>query len=483
MKRFCILLTAVIIALTALTQNNAQIHIFRNDLKFNTVKERDFKEMTFEDSRGDFHSIRIHHNDGTTTDIALTAIDSILFRPTGLPEFHVTLTDYPEWTELQGEKEDVRAATIYMEGNGMYDDLPLQEIEFRGRGNSTWYMPKKPYRFKMKKKTSVCGLPKAKTFALIANYIDNTLMRNAVALWIADYLGMPFTNHSVPVKVYLNGVDKGQYMLTEKIGIGTGSVDIDETKGILFELDVALDEDFRFIYNFDDGHTLPVMVKDPDINELAADDEVPGITDAGEYFGQWKADFTKMADAITTRKPTESLRDVIDLESAVNFLLVNDICKNGELCHPKSFYMYKESLGNDNLYHFGPVWDFDWAFTYYGAEGRPAEGAMLSGNGSYSGYTFLKFLFKNQEFKELFKQKLNDFYANGYPQLQQYMEKYAWTICPSAVGNGIIWPSISDTWFSRESTYEFRKNYDTLKKWISDRLTFMLEDANFGLYE
>ena len=40
-------------------------------------------------------------------------------------------------------------------------------------------------------------------------------------LWLANYLEMPFANHCVPVKVYFNGICKGQYMLTEKTGIGS----------------------------------------------------------------------------------------------------------------------------------------------------------------------------------------------------------------------------------------------------------------------
>lgn len=59
-------------------------------------------------------------------------------------------------------------------------------------------------------------MKKAKSFALIANYIDCSLMRNTVALWLANYLEMPFANHCIPVKVYFNGICKGQYMLTEK---------------------------------------------------------------------------------------------------------------------------------------------------------------------------------------------------------------------------------------------------------------------------
>lgn len=138
-------------------------------------------------------------------------------------------------------------------------------------------------------------MAKAKTFALIANYIDPSLMRNPVALWTAQQLELPFSNHSVPVNVYLNGHYKGAYMMTEKIGIGGGSVDIDETTGMLFELDSNFDEDFKFNYYFPNNYskTLPVMVKDPDLTEVKPDE-----TERDTYFKQWQSDFTEMANAV-----------------------------------------------------------------------------------------------------------------------------------------------------------------------------------------
>lgn len=480
-----------------------EFHVFRNDNNFKTHKMGGSQSIRFEGADGEFRSMIVTDEDGTETTHPMSAIDSCVFRSYGIPEFHVTLTDYPDWTELQGKKDDVRAATIYMLGNGMYDDLKEQTVEFRGRGNSTWNMPKKPYRFKMAKKASVCGLPKAKTFALIANWIDCTLMRNAIALWFANYLNMPYSNHAVPCKVYLNGIYKGAYMLTEKIGIGGGSVDIDETTGMLFELDSNYDENYKFMYSWtkssgtssgrpggggwsnSNSYEIPVMVKDPDLDELAADTAVTNITNAQQYFSLWQADFTKMADAVTSRATTESLSDVIDVESAVNFFLVNGLSNNHEMKHPKSFYIHKKSLDEGEVYHFGPVWDFDWSFTFNGAEGASPEEMMIeSESGDKDGGVFIKALCANEEFRALYKQKLEDFYTTGYPEMKKFMEEYATLIEPSAKDNGLLWPShYYASWCIMTSCYDFRNNFETLKEWIDTRLTFMRNHKNFGLYE
>ena len=482
MKKLLLAITALIAA-GSLSAQNEQLHIYRNDNKFATHKGAEISNISFAGT----DRMTVTDLDGKAYQYPMSAVDSCVLRPDGIPEIFVTLTDYPDWTELQGAKDDVRAATLYMKGNGMYDDLPEQTVELRGRGNSTWNMPKKPYRFKMAKKTSVCGLPKAKTFALLANFIDCTLTRNAVAMWIARYLEMPYSNHIIPVKVYLNGHYKGQYVMTEKIGVGGGSVDIDETTGMLFELDTNYDEDFKFRYTWRNGNvqeSIPVMVKDPDLAELAEDPDVPGITNANDYFALWQADFTRMADIVTSRKATESLSDVLDIESVVNYFLVFSLCGNHELVHPKSMYMHKLALGEDEVYHFGPVWDFDWAFTFNGKEGAPANEALIAANGKASGYAFFKLIMANQEVRNLFKEKFDDFVANGYPQLIDFINEYATLIEPSAKENGILWPSQRyQNSYRITGSFELRDNIETLKKWLDSRINFMKTDKNYGLYQ
>ncbi len=189
MKKLLSLATALLAVCPLMAQGNEQIHVFRNDGKFATHRSAYISGMKFANDK-----MTVTTADGKDHVYPMSAVDSCVVRTTGIPDIYVNLIDYPEWTELQGAKDDVRAATLYMNGNGMYDDLEEQTVEFRGRGNSTWKMDKKPYRFKMAKKKSVCGLPKAKTFALLANNIDCTLMRNSIAMWIANYLEIPYSN-------------------------------------------------------------------------------------------------------------------------------------------------------------------------------------------------------------------------------------------------------------------------------------------------
>ena len=482
MKKILMCAVAVAASFSVMAQNE-HIHVFRSDAeKVTSVKGSEIQSITHEGSVATgFQAMKITKNNGDVTTIDMAVIDSVQTRLTNLPVFYVNLQDYPNWTELQGSKDDKHPATLRMEGNGMFDDLAEQTVEFRGRGNSTWNMPKKPYRFKMDKKASVCGLPKDKTFVLLANYIDCTLMRNAIAYWVANYLEMPFSNHAVPVRVIFNGIDKGAYLLTEKIGIGGGSVDIDENTGILFELDSNYDEDFKFKFS-KNGITLPVMVKDPDLTEI----EYPeGYTTADEYFQAWKADFTEMANAVITSDANADLSQYINLDALANFFVVQALACNNEVQHPKSFYIHKKALGKGEVYQFGPIWDFDWAYTYNGTtpEDAPATRLLAGGNGDYQGGSFIQALFRNNAFRTIYKQKWDKFVAEGYPLLKEYMENYANAIEVQAINNGKLWPDDNSvSWKKTVSSLEFRNNYAKLKKWIDDRINFCSSHTNFGIY-
>jgi hypothetical protein len=226
------------------------------------------------------------------------------------------------------------------------------------------------------------------------------------------------------------------------------------------------------------------MCKDPDIVEIA--ETFTDGTTADEYWEKWKTDFSAMADALVSRKADEDISDVIDIESAANYYLVYALACNSESKHPKSVYIYKENLGSDDVYHFGPVWDFDWAYTYSpdGKETGSPETPLLNSNGDWSGYSFFKHLFQNEEFFALFSKKFDDFVEGGYPEMLKWMDEYAMQIDGYAVENGIIWPDSTSSGVSAmHSSYEFRKNLDTLKDWLAQRIAYMAADSTLGLYQ
>ena len=98
--------------------------------------------------------------------------------------------------------------TISIDGLDAFDDYK-GSAQIRGRGNSTWNLPKKPYKFKLDEKAGLLGMAAEKDWILLANYLDGTHLLNAVAMKAGQLMNLPFTNHVQPVEVYLNGQYQG----------------------------------------------------------------------------------------------------------------------------------------------------------------------------------------------------------------------------------------------------------------------------------
>ena len=275
-------------------------------------------------------------------------------------------------------KEYYLGCHITLDGKGNFDDYETEADgcdSIRGRGNSTWsWYDKKPYKIKLGKKASLCGMGKSKKYVLLANYRDPTRMMNAVTFDMARYLGMPYTNTNAFVEVYLNDEYIGLYQLTEQIEQGKNRVNIDKEQGILLSLDLddgpsedpesgrnfyseIFDSDYSprgswswngstWVYDESEGG-LPVCIKYPEELDDARIAEI-------------KAEFTKLEKVIQAKNYT-ALKAMCDVESMMSFLFINEITMNVELVTPRSMYLYRDA---DGIWTFGPVWDFDGGFSY-----------------------------------------------------------------------------------------------------------------------
>lgn len=364
------------------------------------------------------------------------------------------------------DKENYLSAKFSYEApsgeNGSFETI----VDIKARGNNTWYFPKKPYRLKFDKKQTFPGLNKAKSFVLLANYLDNSLMKNAVAFRTAQLVGMPFANNAVPVEVYLNGTKRGSYMLTNKVGINSGSVDIDEEEGVLWEWDTYFDEPYKFKSK---RFSMPVMMKDPDVEELGSDD--PVLTDS--YWNFWRADMELALAKVYAGKWDE----VLDPEQFVKFVLVNNIVHNNEITHPKSTFVYKVRAGEK--YCFGPVWDFDWALGF--TQTNPGLRLATSGR---DGYLFFKQIFETDSFKELFKKELDNFYNNKLDSLLSYIDDYSEEIRISALEDAELWPM--DHQYDWEPALRHAGHFDDnvafIKDFILKRIEAIRADSRWLLY-
>lgn len=337
--------------------------------------------------------------------------------------------------------------TISIDGLDAFDDYK-GSAQIRGRGNSTWNLPKKPYKFKLDEKEGLMGMASEKDWILLANYLDGTHMLNAVAMKTGQLMNLPFTNHIEPVEVYLNGQYQGLYMLTEQIEVKKNRVDIGDN-GILLQLEQYFDEDWKFRST---AYRLPVMVMHPELTDYA---ELEPII----------AQFEQM-EALVARAdfPNNTILDLLDAESVANYFLVNMLCDNRELNHPKSTFLYKTKTGKWTM---GPIWDFDWAFAYEKTQRHFStfDQSMLWSPPSTGTHFFSK-LMTIPAVKTAMKQKWADFKAQKLPELLTYVDKYALLIEDARTRDYQKW---------KRGNLDFKNDVVTLKLWLKNRAVYMDE--------
>jgi len=256
---------------------------------------------------------------------------------------------------LPKSKQTFIKGTIAIDGGGVFPDMDETRVSIKGRGNTSWTTPdgvgdyKNPYRLKFDSIVKPFGMTKGKNWVLLANNIKGSMMTNAIGMKVAQLAGTEGVNHIVPVDLYINNDYRGSYNFTEKIGFHNNSIDLDdESEAALLELDTYTDET---IYRAK-SYNVPVKIHEPDFDDTMVATKITADS--------IMADFNRMLE---TAQDGGDISSRVDVDAFAAYYLTNEYILNMELLHPKSTYLYKEHVGNqDCLWKFGPVWDLDWAF-------------------------------------------------------------------------------------------------------------------------
>jgi hypothetical protein len=139
--------------------------------------------------------------------------------------------------------------------------------------------------------------------------------------------------------------------------------------------------------------------------------------------------------------------------------------------------MYKDSIGGK--YKMGPVWDFDWAYTWQGDEGSGSPTMYLLYEYDTGGEFFIRML-SDERVQNLYDERLHYFRDELFPLLMDYIDEYADMIEASAAANGELWQEVGNG--KPASTATFRANVEALKEWLVKRLEYIDEVVGHGLY-
>ena len=324
---------------------------------------------------------------------------------------------------------------------------------FRGRGNSTWSYPKKPYAIKLDSKAEVLGMPKHKRWVLLANWMDRTLMRNAVAFEMARQI-MDWAPRGEFVEFYLNGSHQGNYYLCEQIKIDKNRVNITE-----FEDGSATGEDGGYLLEFDTNYQAeinyfmsqvygyPVTIKDPD-EEIITEWTHPYFTYIDNYIGD--------VENALVDNDFETVFSKIDYSTYIDYLLIHEVTSNEEPKHPKSCYMYKDAGGKLCA---GPIWDFDWG-TF-----DPNKTGLLLTNSLWYGQ-----LMNSAEFRTAIKARWAEI-KPIFENIDTFIDEQADLIRESEAVNHEMWPIDSrHNYPNGDELMDFDSAVERMKQAIDNRI-------------
>lgn len=315
-----------------------------------------------------------------------------------LPQIHMDTQDENGIAHPINSRVDYTPSKVsVIHPDGLYKDLDSVSAGIRVRGNSTSAKPKRPYRIKFDKKQSLFGLKKNKSWALLADYMDASKMKNHMAFSFSKMLRgeNEFTPQPNHVEVYLNGDYLGLYLLTENIDEKEGRMDLGVEDGyftslfdednrfdlndfpLMYERDASapgdpksvLDETYCFL-EFSNGTSAYYSLKYPEKEDFVMlgedgkvllDEEGNSLIDNEKYqlfFKEWKEyvrDIDERFIALAKKPDLSDVNEAVDLDSFVSYGLV-DLFMN-ELDHIDKSAKFYKPIGSK--LKAGPIWDYD----------------------------------------------------------------------------------------------------------------------------
>ena len=378
--------------------------------------------------------------------------------------------------------------------------------QLKARGNSTFaHYEKKSYQIKLGAKSDLIGQDqKVKTWVLLANYGDATLMHDKFFKDLASQMKMPYVAGCNWVNLWYDGEYRGVYLISEKNSVGSTGVDITDMEDAYSALNPEYGTSMQFgqgvnqygqSYAYTKGLTDPENITGGYLIELnhKAWDEVNGFkTKQGVAFNvkspEWASDaamkyiseyYQEFEDAVyaTDNKGKYTgynaqtgkyFYEYVDMDSLVKVFLLQELALNPD-GFISSMYFYKDA---DGLMYAGPIWDQDMTL---------GTGWTKYINSSIVDYHYLaKALIQIPAFKN----RVNEYFVKEFaPMIQSTLaeggtiDRYYALLAENAELNYILWPYVRVGDPTNKDHIWANADYDTvvndMRTWLSARLTVL----------
>ena len=389
------------------------------------------------------------------------------------PDKETNATDLPVLIINTTYSPGVESRSEWVEGSYLLGESAAK-LEIKGRGNTTWGMPKKPYSIKLDRKDALAGMQPHRRWVLLQNHLDRTLLRNKTAFEIGKRLdNLQWTPDSRHVELVLNGSHLGNYLLTEQIRIGKSRLDISESSeyplrgGHLLLLDK---------YN-EKKRPAKLSWESTIISDASGDqkkEELPYTVRRTEAKDPVKAKrylrkhISEIERALISPDQDRNLlyKEHIDIGSFIDYYIALELTGNQEPNHPKSVFMFQSEDGKINA---GPLWDFDWG-TFRDIEGFNLRNSVWYGS-----------LFQDPYFIQIFQLR----WLEVLPRLEtlpEFIDHELTAIERSFVLNEQLWDISSytinndESMSAKEAVEKMKAVYTARLKWMDNEIMSWSED-------
>ena len=336
-------------------------------------------------------------------------------------------------------------------GRAIFADYD-KPISMKGRGNSTWKFDKKPYNitffkkadFEKKDKVELVDGVKAKKWSLIANYLDDSLLRNKVAMDLADALGIGLKGTRL-VDVWMNGEYLGNYLLTPKNDYETADNGYALESDNYYEHGEGADPQFALPDMWEIG---PITHDEGYYNRITVKDIGDDAVDAGVDPAAIEEYFLQAWDALRDYD-SEDYQNYFDMDSWAKMFLMYEVSKTYD-CYAGSLLMHRDGLDAGDKLIAGPAWDYDVSFgrTLHKFLVGVAENVQLNAEGWYNDsigllavdqpVSLLQELGKHASFMRHVAEVYN---ANkdAFEDIPENVTRLQETVRESALMNNVLW--------------------------------------------